>query len=508
MNLKQNKKVILLILDGWGHREEAVHNAIKEACPVNFLSLLDKDPHILIEASGEYVGLPDGQMGNSEVGHTNLGAGRVVYQDLVKIKKSISSGEAADNLQFNNFINTVKKGTGRLHVYGLLSDGGVHSHIEHIKGIMKLASQKGIKEIYLHAVMDGRDTPPKSGIEYITDVTDWMKQENIGEFADICGRFYSMDRDKRWDREEKAYRLMRFGEGEKFALASEAIKSAYEKGITDEFVEPSLINENGIIKDGDGVFFVNFRADRMREMLSIFCEDNFSGFNRGAKPQVSIITMTKYLDGIDVPVMYVKQELKNLLGEVVSKAGLTQLRIAETEKYAHVTYFFNGGNEAPYRNEERILVASPRDVATYDLKPEMSVAEITEKFELAFKSGGIDFVVMNFANPDMVGHTGVENAAVAACRKVDEMLGKVIKVADETGAVLFVTADHGNSETMWDYENNQPHTAHTTNPVWFIMHNGTGDFIENRGKLADVAPTILKVFGIEKPDDMTGEYLI
>ncbi len=400
-----------------------------------------------------------------------------------------------------------KNGSGRLHLLGLISDGGVHSHIEHFKGICMIAKEYGIKEVYIHAFTDGRDTPPNSGLGYITDLDNFLKENNAGQISDITGRFYAMDRDKRWDRVEKAWNLLRNGIGESEAANPvEAMKAGTE---TDEFVKPvKITGVDGTLKDGDNVFMMNFRADRVREIVSIMIQDNFDGFDRGAKPKLNVVTMTEYEKSFGLPIAYPPEDLVNILGEVISSSGLKQLRIAETEKYAHVTYFFNGGREEPFKNEERALIASPRDVATYDLKPQMSVYEVESKFEELFRKGDIDVVIMNFANPDMVGHTGVEEAATNACRAVDECLGKVMQTARDMNAVLFVTADHGNSEQMWDYENNQPHTAHTLNPVVFAVYNYKGNLNGTHGKLADIAPTILKVLNIAQPKEMTGESLL
>lgn len=501
------QKVILLILDGWGYRKDTDHNAVSAANPVNFKSLMQDNKWTLIDASEEQVGLPRGQMGNSEVGHTNIGAGRIVYQDLLRISNDIKAGGAKNNPVIKKLMEDTKNGSGRLHLLGLISDGGVHSHIEHFKGICLIAKEYGIKEVYIHAFTDGRDTPPNSGLGYITDLDNFLKENNAGKIADITGRFYAMDRDKRWDRVEKAWNLLRNGIGESEAETPvDAMKAGTE---TDEFVKPvKITGVDGTLKDGDNVFMMNFRADRVREIVSIMIHDNFDGFNRGAKPKLNVVTMTEYEKSFGLPIAYPPEDLVNILGEIISNSGLKQLRIAETEKYAHVTYFFNGGREEPFKNEERALIASPRDVATYDLKPQMSVYEVESKFEELFRKGDIDVVIMNFANPDMVGHTGVEEAAVNACKAVDECLGKVMQTARDMNAVLFVTADHGNSEQMWDYENNQPHTAHTLNPVVFAVYNYKGNLNGTHGKLADIAPTILKVLNIAQPKEMTGESLL
>ncbi len=503
------KKVILLILDGWGFRADSGHNATVLCGPVNFNRLLANDPSLLIDASEEHVGLPAGQMGNSEVGHMNLGAGRIVYQDLLKITRSFASGDADKNKAFLDFAKSVAGKTGRMHLLGLISDGGVHSHIDHFKSAILLAKKNGVKEIYVHAFTDGRDTPPRSGLGYLTGLEEWMKKNGAGVISDISGRYYAMDRDKRWDRVQKAYEMLRCRKGASAASLKEAVQSSYDNDLTDEFILPVTINgTDGAVRDGDGVFFMNFRADRVREMLSVFYKDGFDGFDRGKKPEVELLTLTEYDESMPVPVMYPGEALTRLLGEEISKAGLTQLRIAETEKYAHVTYFFNGGSEVPFKGEERILIPSPRDVPTYDLKPEMSVREVERRFEERFSRGDTDFVVMNFANPDMVGHTGIENAAIAACKAVDEMLGRVADLADRMGAVLLVTADHGNSEQMWDEAHNQPHTSHTTNPVRLIIHNYPCELAAGRGKLADIAPTVLRIFGLSQPAEMTGVCLI
>lgn len=502
-----NKKLILLILDGFGYRTDREHNAVLLSGAKNFQALMKDGKWTLLDASEERVGLPKGQMGNSEVGHTNIGAGRVVYQDFLKISNDIKDGGAAKNKNILKFLEEIKKSSGRLHLMGLLSDGGVHSHIDHIKGVALIAKAVGIKEVYIHAFTDGRDTPPNSGKGFISDLHKWLEVNHAGKIADIVGRYYAMDRDKRWDRVEKAWKVFRDGVGESVAASPEEAMALSKE--TDEFVKPVVIkNVDGRLKDGDGVFMMNFRADRVRELVKVMLDDNFDGFDRGAKPNLKLFTLTEYDKSFNLPVAYPPENLTEIFGEILSHAGMKQLRIAETEKYAHVTYFFNGGREEPFKNEERALVSSPRDVATYDLKPEMSVYQVEAKFEEIFRKGDTNVVIMNFANPDMVGHTGVEEAAIQACKAVDECLGKVMKTASDMGAILLVTADHGNSELMWDYENNQPHTAHTLNPVVFAVYNGGDIKIKNaRGKLADIAPTMLHILGIKQPSAMTGEIL-
>lgn len=503
-----NKKLILLILDGYGYRTETEHNAVLLSGADNFKTLLHEGKWTLLDASEERVGLPKGQMGNSEVGHTNIGAGRIVYQDFLKISNDIRDGGAAKNSNILKFLNDIKNSSGRLHLIGLVSNGGVHSHIDHFKGIALVAKDAGIKEVYIHPFTDGRDTPPNSGKGFIADLHKWLEANNTGKIADISGRYYAMDRDKRWDRVEKAWKAMRHGVSETVASSpEEALLLSKE---TDEFVKPVVIkNVDGCLKDGDGVFMMNFRADRVRELVKVMIDDNFDGFERGSKPDLKLFTLTEYDKSFNLPVAYPPEDLVEIFGEVISNAGLKQLRIAETEKYAHVTYFFNGGREEPFKGEERALVASPREVATYDLKPEMSIRQVESKFEEIFRKGDTDVVIMNFANPDMVGHTGVEEAAIKACKTVDECLGKVMQTAVDMGAILLVTADHGNSEQMWDYVTNQPHTAHTLNPVVFAVYNGGDIKIKNtRGKLADIAPTMLHILGIKQPSVMTGKSVV
>lgn len=503
-----DRKVILLILDGWGYREEHENNGVYLSNPINFNKLFANDPHTLIDASEEFVGLPVGQMGNSEVGHTNIGAGRVVYQDLLRVTNDIISGNASKNTEINKFFDRAKTSSNRVHFMGLLSDGGVHSHIDHFKGMIKLAKDSGVEEVYVHIFTDGRDTPPTSGIKFVKELNDYLNEISFGKIATIIGRYYAMDRDKRWDRVERAWNALHKAEADRYYDDPLTAMEKSEEG--DEFVLPTVINGvDGKIKDNDSVFMMNFRADRVRELLQVMSADNFDGFQRDKKLNLNILTLTEYdrsLHGLIIA--YPPEDLNDTLGEVISNLGLKQLRIAETEKYAHVTYFLNGGREDKFPNEIRELIASPRDVATYDLKPEMSVHEVGERFEEVFSKGDISLAVMNFANPDMVGHTGVFEAILKACKSVDEELGRVIKIADKMNAVLLVTADHGNSEYTWDYENNEPHTAHTLNKVPFIVHNYDCALRESGGKLADIAPTILEIMGIEKPSSMSGVSLI
>lgn len=507
--MSEKNRLILLVLDGWGYREDNEYNAVKLSNPVNFNNLWANNPHLLLNASEEWVGLPKGQMGNSEVGHTNIGAGRIVYQDFVKINKAISSGTIKSNPVIMQFIEEIKRANSRIHFLGLVSDGGVHSHIDHLKGLLQFFKDSGVKEAYIHVFTDGRDTPPKSGIHYVEELYNYTNSIRYGHIATITGRYYAMDRDRRWDRVKQAFDAILFGEGFLAETPKDAVLQAYGRGETDEFIKPAVMkNVDGTIKDGDGMFFFNFRSDRARELTYAFVNDDFNFFDRDKKPEVSFLTMTEYDKALKVKVAFPPEELTNIFGEVISKKDLKQLRIAETEKYAHVTFFFNGGREKIFSNELRILVPSPKNVPTYDKKPEMSVYEVTNKFKEAFEKENLDVVVMNFANPDMVGHSGVLDAAIKACKAVDNCLGEVIKVADESKAVLIVTADHGNSELMWDYETNGPHTAHTTNLVPFIIYNYDCKIADKVGKLADIAPTMLDILDIEKPEEMTGETLI
>ena len=500
------KKAILIILDGWGLSEEKEYNAIKTAKTPNFDFLWENFPHTKLQASGEFVGLPDGQMGNSEVGHTNIGAGRIVYQDLTKINKAIKTGEIMKNPVLLKLAKQTNEQKGNVHLMGLVSNGGVHSSMEHLFSLLRFMKKHISGKVFLHAFLDGRDTPPKSAIKYLEETENFMKQEKIGSIASISGRFYAMDRDNRWERIQKAYNALVLGEAKIADTVSNAIKTAYKNGETDEFVEPTIIVNNekfeGKLNNKDSVIFFNFRSDRARELSIALNFDEFSGFERKKRVEfTTYATMTEYREDFDFPVIYGKEELKRIFGEEIAKNNLKQLRIAETEKYAHVTFFFNGGREEAFKNEDRILVPSPK-VETYDLKPEMSAFEVKDK--LLENIEKYDMVILNFANTDMVGHTGVFKAAIKAVEAVDSCLGEIFEKIKEENRIMFVTADHGNAELMFDKEKNSPHTAHTTNPVPFIVVNGPENLNLKEGKLADIAPTIMKITGIEIPQEIKG----
>ena len=500
------KPLILMILDGFGIAGDK-GNAIKAANKPNIDRLFSSNPVTQIGASGMDVGLPDGQMGNSEVGHTNIGAGRVVYQELTRITKSIQDGDFFQNEALCNAIdNAVKNGTA-LHIMGLLSDGGVHSHNTHLYGILELAKKKGLEKVYVHAFLDGRDVPPSSGKDYVAACVEEMKKIGVGQIATVMGRYYAMDRDNRWERVVKAYSAMVYGEGVKCADPVEAVAASYAEGVTDEFVVPTVIDGAAPIGANDSMIFYNFRPDRAREITRTFVDPDFTGFERkkGFFP-LTYVCMTQYDATMpNVQVAFKPQSLDNTFGEYISNKGLTQLRIAETEKYAHVTFFFNGGVENTYENEDRILVASPK-VATYDLQPEMSAYEVADKCVEAIKSGKYDVIILNFANCDMVGHTGVFDAAVKAVEAVDACVGKVTDAIAEMGGVSLITADHGNADKMFE-DDGSPFTAHTTNPVPFCVI-GYPCQLREGGKLADIAPTMLQILGLEQPEEMTGKSLI
>ncbi|CBH20771.1 phosphoglycero mutase III, cofactor-independent [Acetoanaerobium sticklandii] len=503
------KPVALIILDGFGYLPTDRGNAVKHANTPVFDSIFQNYSHTLIGASGEDVGLPDGQMGNSEVGHLNIGAGRIVYQELTRITKEIREGSLFTNPALLEAMENAKKEGRALHLMGLLSDGGVHSHNSHIEGLLLMAKQQGVKDVYVHAFMDGRDTPPQSGKDYIVQLENFMKTHGIGKILTVSGRYYAMDRDKRWDRVKLAYDAIVKADAPKADSALSCIEASYHENVTDEFVLPTVIGEGlTTLSAHDSVIFFNFRPDRARELTRAIVDRDFDGFEREYF-ETTYVTMTQYDKTMpNVIVAYTPQTLDNTLGEYIASKGKTQLRIAETEKYAHVTFFFNGGREEAYTNEERILVPSPK-VATYDLKPEMSAYEVTDRLINDLETNPKDLIVLNFANPDMVGHTGVFEAAVKAVETVDICLGKVLDKIKSLGGVAFITADHGNAEQMFD-DLGGPFTAHTTNKVPFVMVDDVNKNIKLRdgGRLCDFAPTILEVMGLEKPEQMTGISLL
>lgn len=506
------KLTALMILDGFGHSEEEYGNAIKIAGVPGITAIKEEYPNTLIGASGMDVGLPEGQMGNSEVGHLNIGAGRIVYQELTRITKDINDGGFFEKSEFIDAMESAKKNGKKFHTYGLISDGGVHSHIEHLYALLKMAKQRGLDEVYIHCFMDGRDVPPDSGLVYIEQLEEKIKEIGIGQIATVMGRYYSMDRDNRYERVEKAYSAMVKAEGLSASSAIEAMRQSYDKCEMDEFVVPTVIKENGkpiaTIGEGDSIVFFNFRPDRAREISRTFIDTDFKGFERDYF-DVHYVCMTQYDKTFEnVYVAYKPQTLENTLGEYLAKNGKKQFRIAETEKYAHVTFFFNGGVEKPNEGEDRFLIPSPK-VATYDLQPEMSAYEVADEAVKHIESGEYDVMILNFANPDMVGHTGVLDAAVKAVTAVDACASKVVKSILKMGGEVLITADHGNSEKMYD-ENGGPFTAHTTNPVPLIL---VGERYKNAklksgGRLADLAPTLLQMMGLTKPDEMTGHSLI
>jgi len=505
---------VLMILDGWGISSGEDNDAIAAARTPNMDSLQKLFPTTTLGASGEDVGLPDGQIGNSEVGHLNLGAGRVVYQDFTRINNAIESGNFQKNPVFSESFKMIKKASGRLHVMGLMSDGGVHSHIDQIKALASFAASSGIDDIFVHAFMDGRDTPPNSGIDHIRNMESYLASLGKGCIAVVSGRYYAMDRDNRWDRLELAYRAMLVGEGKVATSGEEAVRKAYDRGETDEFILPTVIQgdggTSGLISDGDGIIFMNFRGDRAREITHALNDAEFNGFVRPAVANLSsYVCLAQYDESFDHPVAFPPIVLENIMGEVLSREGLTQLRIAETEKYAHVTFFYNGGVEQLFEGEDRCLIQSPKDVPTYDLKPRMSADEVTGEFLERLDSGRYDFVIVNYANPDMVGHTGVFEAAVTAIEAVDECVGRIAEKVQELGGVLIVTSDHGNAESMVD-PGGTAHTAHTTHQVPLVMVGpdfSKGKPVLAEGCLADVAPTLLKIMGIAQPAEMTGTSL-
>ena len=506
-----NKRVLLCIMDGWGisHGSEKF-DATKLANPVHVNKLEKEEKFIQIKADGENVGLPSGQMGNSEVGHLNLGAGRIVYQDLSKINNAIKDGSFFKNERFLNAIDHVKKNGSALHIYGLVSTGGVHSSLDHLLALIKLASDNGLSKVYVHAFLDGRDTPPASACEYLQIVEDELAKYNLPKIATVIGRYYIMDRDNRWERVEKGYNALLLGEGNKAASAVEGVKKSYEEGITDEFVLPIVVGgDESRIHDNDAIIFFNYRPDRAREISKAINFADFTGFNRRkVLNNILYTTMTSYDATFTFPVAFPKEKLVNILGDVLEANGINQFRTAETEKYAHVTFFFNGGIDEPQPHETRVLVPSPK-VATYDMQPEMSAPEVCENVLKAINDDKYQFILVNFANPDMVGHTGVVEAATKACQVVDECVGKIADECKKKGVVMLLTADHGNSETMVNEQTGKPHTAHTTNPVPFVLINAPENVqLREGGALCDVAPTVLQLLGIEQPQEMTGKSLI
>lgn len=507
------KPVVLMILDGYGLNEKKEGNAVYEAKKPVMDRLMKECPFVEGNASGLAVGLPDGQMGNSEVGHLNMGAGRIVYQELTRITKSIADGDFFENAAFLQAVENCKKHDSALHLFGLVSDGGVHSHITHIYGLLELAKKNGLTKVFVHCFLDGRDTPPASGKDYVAALEEKMKELGVGRVASVMGRYYAMDRDNRWDRVELAYRALTKGMGNHNESATAAIQASYDEGKNDEFVIPSVVTDNGApigtIEDQDSVIFFNFRPDRARELTRAFCDDVFEGFDREKRLDLVYVCFTDYDETIaNKLVAFKKESISNTFGEFLAANHKTQARIAETEKYAHVTFFFNGGVEEPNPGEDRILVKSPK-VPTYDMQPEMSAPEVCGKLVDAIRSGKYDVIIINFANPDMVGHTGVEGAAVKAIEAVDACVGKAVEAVKEVGGVLFICADHGNAEQLVDYETGEPFTAHTTNPVPFILVNAGEEYgLREGGCLADIAPTLIELMEMEQPREMTGKSLL
>jgi 2,3-bisphosphoglycerate-independent phosphoglycerate mutase len=503
------KPLVLIILDGFGHSEHHEHNAVFAAKKPTFDHLLATQPNGLISGSGMDVGLPDGQMGNSEVGHMNLGAGRVVYQDFTRVTKAIRDGDFFENPAICSAVDKAVGSGKAVHILGLLSDGGVHSHQDHLVAMAELAARRGAEHLYLHAFLDGRDTPPKSAQASIELMQATFTRLGKGRIASLVGRYFAMDRDNRWDRVQQAYELIVDGKAEHQAdYAVDGLIAAYERGESDEFVKATVIGAPVKVEDGDAVVFMNFRADRARELTRAFVEDDFDGFARARRPKLAdFVMLTQYAASIHAPVAFAQSGLKNVLGEYLAKNGKTQLRIAETEKYAHVTFFFSGGREEPFEGEERILIPSPK-VATYDLQPEMSAPEVTDRIVEAIEGQRFDVIVVNYANGDMVGHTGDFDAARKAVECLDACVGRIVQALDKVGGEALITADHGNVEKMEDEDTGQPHTAHTTEPVPFIYVGKRKLTIREGGVLADVAPTMLTLMGLPVPEEMTGTSLV
>ena len=505
----KKQPVALVILDGWGLSESQQNNAVTLADTPCLDALLQQYPTAQLTASGRDVGLPDGQMGNSEVGHLNIGAGRIVYQDLTRISLAIEQNQLISNPALSGVCQKLQQNGGTLHLLGLLSDGGVHSHNSHLYALVRMAKQLGVTDVCIHAFMDGRDTPPKSGAGYLQQLEQELAAIGLGRVATVTGRYWAMDRDNRWERIEKAYLALTDGTGQPFATTQEAIQTRYAEDQTDEFIEPCIIGAPGPISDNDGVIFFNFRADRAREMTRALTDQTFSGFTRSTTPAlVDYVCMSEYDATFDLPIAFPSETLQNILAEVVSAAGMKQLRIAETEKYAHVTFFFNGGVEQAWPGEDRVLIPSPTEVATYDLKPEMSAAQVTDEVVSRVASQEYDLIILNFANPDMVGHTGVLNAAISAMETVDRCVDQVVKAILAVDGQLLITADHGNCEKMTD-DQGGIHTAHTSNPVPLVLVGAAHRQAKlHNGILADLAPTILRLLGLSQPAEMTGTPLI
>ncbi len=508
------KPVVLMILDGYGLNDTKEHNAVAEAATPVMDKLMAEYPFVKGNASGMAVGLPDGQMGNSEVGHLNMGAGRIVYQELTRITKEIQDGTFFENKALMDAVNNCKKNDSSLHCFGLLSDGGVHSHNTHLYGLLELAKRNGLEKVYVHCFLDGRDTPPESGKGYAEDLEAEMAKIGVGKIASVTGRYYAMDRDNNYDRVQKAYAALTKGEGETAQSGPAGIQASYDREETDEFVKPTVVVENGApvatIQDGDSVIFFNFRPDRAREITRAFCDDDFKGFEREKRLDLTYVCFSDYDPTIpNKKVAFEKIAVTNTFGEWLAANGMKQARIAETEKYAHVTFFFNGGVEKPNEGEDRILVNSPKEVATYDLKPEMSAYEVCDRLCEAITGGQYDVVIINFANPDMVGHTGVEEAAIKAVEAVDSCVGRAVEAVKSVDGVLFICADHGNAEQLVDYETGAPFTAHTTNQVPFMLVNYDDKYtLREGGCLADIVPTLIRIMGKEQPAEMTGKSLL
>lgn len=503
----RRKPLMLMILDGWGHSDDTSSNAIAQGDTPCWDGLWSADPHTLLETSGQAVGLPEGQMGNSEVGHMNIGAGRIVFQDFTRIEQAVRDGSFNENPALCRAIDAAREANGTVHIMGLLSPGGVHSHDDQFIATVKLAAARGAPSIAVHAFLDGRDTPPRSAETSILRMQEVLDDIDGAAFSTLCGRYYAMDRDKRWDRVEKAYRAMTRGEADhRSESALAALHAAYDRGENDEFVLPTIIAGAREVRDGDAIIFINFRADRARELTMAFVSPGFDGFAREPISLAGFVCMTEYMAGLPADIAFPTVSLDRLLAQELADHGLRQLRIAETEKYAHVTFFFNGGEEEPFNLEDRILVPSPK-VATYDLQPEMSAPELTRKLVEAIESGVYDVIICNVANPDMVGHTGSMEAALKAVEAVDKCLREVCQAIDEAGGELLITADHGNIEMMRDPKSGQSHTAHTTNEVPLVFHGRAAEF-NGKGSLRDIAPTMLKLLGLPQPEEMTGRPLL